>query len=335
MEYIMTSRNTFKLFCASMNEALDRNDEEDGRNQKQLLEELFQLETKFRDTLISTQEGSEVYKKFVEFILNDKGNILSARVYFRERQDTFSSNISSAFQNNKPTQLFKFAINYPFAKWAFDRYKGPKSSQLQSTLYEIIRVRKVLCENNLPLAINRAKIFWSKVPASNLEYMDIIQNASEGLINAIDKFVPPYKTVFKSVAIGRMSLNILTDHNATLVKFSPRDRRILYRANNARTKGKLSDMNDILAYVNQSFQNVTLEKLESILNSAAGAIRTVINNENEDEQESVLNSIATTDPDAELELINSDFSKKITEFMNDLPLLERKIVKMRLSLTNE
>ena len=331
----MAQFNNFKKFCQEMNQALDRNEDDDGRNQKQLLEELFDLEVKFRDTLISTPDGSEVYRKFVDFILNDKGNILSARVYFRERQDTFSSQISSAFQNNKHTQLFKYNINYPFAKWAFDRYKGSRHDELLILLNEIIRIRKVLCENNLPLAINRAKIFWSKVPASNLEYMDIIQNASEGLINAIDKFVPPYKTVFKSVAIGRMSLNILTDHNATLVKFSPRDRRILYRANNARAKGKLTDINAILAYVNESFPGVSVEKLEAILNSASGAIRTVVNDENEDEQESILNSIASLIPDAEDDLINNDFSTKISKHLNDLPILERKIIKLRMGLLNE
>jgi DNA-directed RNA polymerase specialized sigma subunit len=326
-------KNNFKIFVEEMNQVLDSNEVEDGRNQKQLLEELFKLETEFRDILVASPEGPHIYRKFIDFIITEKGNILSARVYFRERQDTFSSNISSAFQNNRHSQLFKFGINYLFAKWVCDRYV--MSKKLRDLLKEIIRVRKTLCENNLPLAINRAKIFWSKVPASNLEYMDIIQNAAEGLINAIDKFVPPYKTVFKSVAIGRMSLNILTDHNATLVKFSPRDRRILYRANNARTKAKLTDMNDILAYVNESFHNITREKLEAILNSASGAVRTIVNDENEDEQESVLNSIATPDQDAEIDLINQDFSKKISTFLCQLPIIERKIIKLRMSLTDD
>lgn len=318
-----------------MNQALVKNEDEDGRNQKKLLEALFDLEIKFRDTMLSTPEGIEVYKKFIDYIINDKGNILSARIYFRERQDTFSSQISSTFSTNKPNQLTKYNINYPFAKWAFDKYVGPKKDQLKAIVDDISQVRKVLCENNLPLAINRAKIFWSKVPTSSLEYMDIIQNAAEGLINAIDKFVPPYKSVFKSVAIGRMTLNILTDHNATLVKFSPRDRRILYRANNARTKARLTNMVDILDYVNQSFPGVTLERLESILNSASGAVRTVINGDDESEQESVMNSIASDDPNAEGYLISSDFTTKIAIFLNELPMLECKIVKLRLSLAGE
>ncbi|NIP30507.1 MAG: hypothetical protein GTN59_08105, partial [Candidatus Dadabacteria bacterium] len=100
--------------------------------------------------------------------------------------------------------------------------------------------------------------------------MDFIQNANEGLMNAIDKFVPPYKTVFRSVAIGRMTLNMHTDHNATMVKFSPTEKRILYRANNAKVKAKLTDQGDILNYVKESFNSVTPEKLRDILSAATG-----------------------------------------------------------------
>jgi DNA-directed RNA polymerase specialized sigma subunit len=325
----------FKSFVSQMNVELEKNAAADGRNQKESMEALFKLENKFRDVLISTADGRDVYKTFVDYIVKEKGNILSARVYFRERQSTFSANISTIFQNGKYQGLFTFSINYMFAKWVCDRYKGAKAKQLQVLLQKIADLRRILCENNLPLAINRAKIFWSKTQHSNLEYMDIIQNASEGLITAIDKYSGPYRTVFRSVIIGRMTLNILTDHNATLIKFSPRDRRILYRANNARIKKKAVEIEDILSYVQESFPDVTRNKLESIITAASETLRSNSADEDGEETESALAFIEhmpSHDKDAEVTLAVDDFIAKAKPIIDRMPLIQMKLIKLKMGL---
>ena len=334
---LMTERNHFKNFVSQMNNVLEENAGKDSRNQKESLEALFKLENKFKEVLISTADGREMYKHFIDFIIKEKGNILSARVYFRERQSTFSSNISNIFQTGKYQGLFAFSINFMFVKWVCDRYKGSKSKQLLALFLKITDLRKILCENNLPLAINRAKIFWAKTPHSNLEYMDIIQNASEGLITAIDKFVPPYRSVFRSVAIGRMTLNILTDHNSTLIKFSPRDRRILYRANNARIKGKFTEIDDILTYVNESFTDVTREKLESILSAASEAVRTSKSDDDDSEEDALnlLDNMPSIEKNQETTLAVDDFITKAIPYMKEMPVLEMKILRMRFGLNYE
>jgi DNA-directed RNA polymerase specialized sigma subunit len=317
----------FRFFIRTMNDILEENEEVDGRNQRVLLEDLFRLEDDFRITLISEPQGKVIYSDFVNFIKNEKGNILSARIYFRERQDIFSSKISNSFKTDKAYLLYRFKINYNFAKWVCDRYKGPKAKRLGIIYKKIIDIRKVLCENNIPLAINRAKIFWSKTPSSHLEYMDFIQNANEGLMNAIDKFVPPYKTVFRSVAIGRMTLNMLTDHNATVVKMSPTEKRILYRANNARVKAKLTDIDDVLEYVQQSFKNVTKEKLESILSSATGVAS--LDKESDDESVSLKDTMEFDGPDPEQSLITRESTYNVHKALKSTPMLEMKIIKMK------
>jgi len=320
-------QDLFKTFIKSMNEILAENHKCDGRNQQELLEDLFKLENHFRDTLISTVEGKKVYKEFVKFIVEEKGNILSARIYFRERQSVFSDKISDCFKNDKHYLLYKFHINFHFAKWVCNLYRGPKKKSLMHTLNKIIQLRKILCENNIPLAINRAKIFWSKTPNSHLDYLDFIQNAGEGLINAIDKFVPPYKTVFRSVAIGRMTLNMLEDHNTTMVKFSPTERRILYRANNARVKEKLSKEGEVLEYVRESFKNVSPEKLRNILSSASNL--SYIDKPLEGTEVSIADTMSDDNPGAEESLLFKELMIKVDNAIANIPVIQMKIIKMK------
>lgn len=329
-KWLDADQDIFKNFIRTMNDVLMENTEVDGRNQQSLLEDLFEIEEDFKKTLISTQEGRDIYIKFISFIVEEKGNILSARTYFRERQEVFSSKISRCFKERNSGDLFEFHINYHFMKWTCSIYKGKNQKKLVNIFNSAVSLRKVLCENNIPLAINRAKIFWSRIPNSHLEYMDFIQNASEGLMNAIDKFVPPYKAVFRSVAIGRMTLNMLTDHNATAVKFSPTERRILYRANNARVKAKLTNPSEVLEYVNQSFKSVTPEKLQEIL-SAAGEL--VSMNVQNDENEGTLQDTFVSDtPDPETSFLTKELMSKINNAMVNIPMIEAKIIRLKFSL---
>lgn len=314
-------------------------------DQQLQLEELFELEKSFRDTLIEVPEGRKMYSKFMDFIFDVKGNTLSSRVYFREKQDTFTNKISPAFKKKNSALLYTFRINYQFMKWVIDRYKGPKQRRLSFLFKSVINLRKRICEDNLPLAINRAKIFWSKVPNSHLEYMDIVQTSAEGLMTAIDKFVPPYKSVFRSVAIGRMTLNMLTDHNATTVKLSPNDKRILYRANNAKSKEGLTEMADILAYVKQSFPNATTKKLEMIINAGIQDIsidEPLADPEKGTTFEASLKIDANISENLTAKILNpeeivvsDDIKKHIIELIRNLSIIEEKIVRLKMGINYE
>lgn len=323
-------QDIFKQFILSMNQTISGNESKDGRDQQELLEDLFKLEEKFRITLTGSVDGDRIYKEFVNYITEEKGNILSARIYFRERQSVFSSEISSLFKDKKFKELLPFAINYNFMRWVCARYKGTRKKKLNNIYKKVIDLRKVLCENNLPLAINRAKLFWSKTPNSHLEYMDLIQDASEGMMNAIDKFVPPYKSVFKSVAIGRMTLNMLTDHNSTVVKLSPTEKRILYRTNNAKTKEKLTDKEDILRYVSKSFKGVTAKKLDEI--AAATSKVFSLDEPIDDGDLSLKTTIAAKSASPEQGYLSNELMQKSLNLLNNLPIIEAKILKMKFGM---
>mgnify|MGYP000856001235 CR=1 FL=1 len=94
---------------------------------------------------------------------------------------------------------------------------------------KIKKVREELVQTNLPLACSRARDFFSRTPRSHLEHMDLVQIACEGLISAVDKFVPPFSKAFRDVAIGRMTGNFIEQYSETLLHFFPKDKRKLYR----------------------------------------------------------------------------------------------------------
>jgi len=315
----------FKQFVSNMDAMLRENELNGGKPQKESLNDLFKAEREFKTLLLSTASGKKVYEDFMKFILVEKGNILSARVYFRERQDTFSDRIYSAFHRENPKSLHKYKINYIFISWAMERYKGLHKKKLTAIAENIAKMRNGLCEDNLPLAINRAKLFWLKVPRSYLDYMDLIQTSSEGLINAIDKFVPPYKQVFRGVAIGRMTLNMMTDYSATLVKLPPREKRILYRANKAKRKGATMSNTEVEKYVQESFSGVKSSTIQAL---EAATSQLVNIDEKIGDSFSVAEKMA--DPSSvENDIIDAELNSKMRSGLEELSTLERKIVLLK------
>ena len=247
----------FKQFVSSMDVVLRTIEDKDGRTQKAMMERLFHLEDRFRRALVSSVKGREMYRRFMRYIVEEKGNILHTRVYFRERQESFDK-ISIAFEREKPELLYRLKINYVFCSWVIKRFRE-HPQYLDSLYQEIIDTRQAVCSAALPSAIHEAKKFYHSILSTHLDYMDMVQNATEGLMNAIDKFEPPFQEVFGSVVVGRMKERIMDDHNSTLVKIPSKDKRILYRANSARNKRKLTKDEDIERYVQQSFKGVTKE----------------------------------------------------------------------------
>jgi DNA-directed RNA polymerase specialized sigma subunit len=255
----------FRKFVNEMDVLLKENEQTSGVNQRNLLNLLFKEERKFKNLIVNHTSGPGIYLDFMNFILEDKGNKLSIRPYFRERQDTFSKRVFPILKKKDCKKLYRFRINYMFAKWVMDNYPGALRKKLLPVYNSILQTRKLLCENNLPLAINRAKLFWSKTPRAHVDYMDLIQDSSRGLLEAIDNFVPPYNTVFRSVAISRMGLNMSEDYSATLVKLSPKDKRILYRTRKAKLRDNDISGKDLQSFVNESFSSTTSAEIELIV----------------------------------------------------------------------
>lgn len=344
----MTSPNKslFQQFVAEMNDILKTDDE--SMSQRKAMESLYRLEKSFKQTVFSDKKsGADLYVKFMCDVLeisldtfaqyksgklsrkdfNEKvqGNMLSCRVYFREGQDTFNEHLFKAFHKLRPNMLHKFAINYLFIKWAFQNYKGPHKRALGRIKKQVEEIRSKLCERNLPLAINRAKTFWSKVPESHLEYMDMIQASCEGLLVAVDKFVPSYGSTFGSVAIGRITLNLTTDYSATMVKMSPKEKRILYRTNKAKRSGKELTHDEVTDYVNKSFKGVSKDEIARI-ESAATNVASI---HSAPEGGLSLEQTLPAESSTENEYIDRELKEKLFNELKELTILEVKILKLK------
>lgn len=101
------NRNLFKQFVNEMNCVLQLNDEDSGKGQSALFSELFSYERKFREVLLSTSYGKDIYKRFMFYISRDKDSILQVMPYFRERQETFSKK----YLNRLKTATIRLFIN--------------------------------------------------------------------------------------------------------------------------------------------------------------------------------------------------------------------------------
>lgn len=347
-----------------LNSTIKTNKGVDGRDNKSMLLELFAKENEFKTILLSTGPGRKMYDIFVDEVLQEgdflqnapKENyrpknkkdmakfkaktdvetrgILKARVFFRERQGTFTKKMFKAFYDRKPEQLHPLKINFLFATWVMERYKGGSRIKLEALYKEIQDLRRKLCENNLPLALNRARLFWDKSSGSvvQIEKIDLVQSCAEGLLTAIDKFVPPYRSVFSSVAIGRMTLNMMDANNDTAVKLSPKSRRVLYRMKNAIQREKLTDKREILAYVRESFKDVDATALEEIAMASGFATsldETIADPAQPSRQTFIHETIASEIADPEETATSSDVKGKMMKEFEELDIIERKAILLK------
>src|SRR5579859_4044842 len=225
----------FRQFAASLKAARECFGVKEGadflRVQNEQVDRLVELEKQFKETLVAHRWGPSVFKDFVDFICVERRNILDARPYFRERQAYFTQHISVAFHNRDSVALYECRFNHRFVQFVLERRAWAPKSRIRQLANEITAIRQELVVMNMPLAISRARIFYSRTPKSHLSYMDLIQIACEGLISAIDKFVPPFSKAFRSTAMGRMTGNFIENYSETLIHFFPTDKRRIYRAN--------------------------------------------------------------------------------------------------------
>lgn len=238
--------NHFRQFATNLEFALQKYEEnqEDSllAHQRTQLRKLVALEEQLRLTIIDHPWGENVYKDFVKHICETKRNILAARPYFRERQTTFTRRISGALKRKRDKELYQFKFNWSFIAFVLKSRKWPAGGKIASLARQIDRLRQEILEQNLPLAISQARIFWSNTPKSHLSYMDIVQIQCQGLLLAIDKFVPPNdkrmsnrKSLegfrkFRAVAIGIMARDRVNMYSETLIHYYPKDKMKIYRA---------------------------------------------------------------------------------------------------------
>lgn len=253
-------------------------------DQEAQVKKLFDLENKFKQTLVSLPDGKRMYLKFINFILLQNGNILSCRPFFREKIGIFHKEIYRCIREKNIDKLITYNINYQFIKYVIDNWEGRIPTQIDKDYKEFLDARRVLIENNIPLAINRASIFYQKtlkVKKNDLDLLDLIDVCIQGLMSGIDKYSGKYTTVWRSVCIGMMVGLMIRKYSESLYKLTPTDKKILYRVNMMRFRENIDDMDFIVKTINEGLKKdakkygvkkakqINLAEIDSLINSFA------------------------------------------------------------------
>jgi hypothetical protein len=230
----------FRHFAVALETALSVHDENEEKPDlyRRLMEDLLVLEADFKKRLIDSQHGVEVYEAFIYFICKVQRNILDARPYFREASETFSDHISDALKLKDPKRLWAFRINFEFISFVMSTGHFGERSKLRKIAAKIGKLRQEILVALLPLAVNRARVFYRSTPKSHLQHMDTIQIEAVGFMNGIDKYCPEadgsiHVRKFKSCVMGRGGGDLINEYSQTLLHFYPADKRVLYRAHSA------------------------------------------------------------------------------------------------------
>jgi len=312
---------------------------------------------------------------FVDDKEHGLGNILSAQSYFREKSIKFNREISPALRNKDISSLMQFDINYQLIKFIVDRWycsdcngegslagedsfgnymedecptcngSGKALPPRANKYYnELLESRRILIENNLPLAINRAKIFYNKTPKSHLNLLDLIDICVYGLIVGVDKYADDYKKVWCSVGIGRMVGFMIEEYSKSFIRMYPSDKKILYRANALRGRLKIENIVELTEAVNESFEKDKAEgrsapklpiseiHIRTLMNSSNYVSADAKSGENEGDGEDEGGNIYdyTAHPEEVEDIVEKrDTMKKVKEGFVTLEVIEKKIIRLK------
>lgn len=338
--YKFTDRK-FQELTSNINKVIIQNKDKIG-DQKKQVELLFAQEKKFKYHISQYKQLEDIYAQFIGFIINENGNILSAKPYFREKSEVFNSEISSAIKNKNNKELIKFDINFKMIDFIVKRWRGNLPPRAKKYYDELKKTRNILIENNLPLAINRAKLFYRKTSRSHLSLLDLIDICTYGLITGIDKYVGDYSRVWRSVCIGRMVGYMIEEYSKTFLRMYPVDRKILYRANALKFRLKIEDVSELTKAVNESFEKDKAEgKPTPKLPIQEIHISTLINgssyvsadnkseNDDQDNHVTIYEYVSDEDQNIEKNYINRDLMNKIIIASKKLSIMEKKIIKLK------
>jgi RNA polymerase sigma factor (sigma-70 family) len=332
----MSDDTHFRQFAVSLEGEIQRYGtiEDFNKHQKRQLRQLIRLEDELRATLIKQGIGEKMYKAFVKYICDEKNNILAARPFFRERQKVFTKHISPALKKRDIKKLQKFRFNFTFVQFVLGSNDWRPNAKVVKIAKKIAAIRWDLVTLNLPLAISRARIFFSRTPRSHLEYMDLVDIACEGLMNAIDKYVPSKNAgAFPSVAIQRMTGNFIEAYSETEIHFYPVDKRKLYRANKLLGRNsEAADLESLAVKVNDGVETTgktNAEELAGLL-AAQSCVSTDVQVQEGDEKvriEERFQAPSEAQPDTICE--DMDSMRTMAEAIAQLSLLEQKLLRLR------
>lgn len=327
----------YQLFTKAMESSIAKYgylDEEEIRTlQRDRVNSLSALEVKFRKELIKDKNGDNAYNFFVSYILDEKKNTLVSRPYFREKKTVFAEKIFKAIKERDIKALQKEHVNYHFI--ALVTKKMEFGDKVMNLANQIMALRQDLVVMNLPLVINRARIFWSRTPKSHLSFMDLIQIGVEGLLSGVDKYCGEYSGVWCGVAIGRMVGDFIESYSATLLHFYPSDKRKIYRANKFMSRHMHGDyeIEDLAKEVGKAFNDkVSKEDILGLM-AASSVFSTDSSPANESDDAHVSGFVAKyAAPDSnrpDLQVEANEAQGLVNDAIKDLSLFDKKLLRLK------
>jgi hypothetical protein len=300
--------------------------------QKDQVERMMELEEIFRNTINSYKQSNKIYQKFLMHIKIERGNILTARPFFRENSKTFGARISPAFKADDSEGIKQFHINYKFMVFVIENWRGNMPKKASESWDEHQQVRQRIIENSMPLAINLAMKFYKAVPKSHVTLMDMINASASGLSIGTDKWVGPFSTVFRSVCIGRMKSNMMEIYNQTFLHYYPSDKKIIYKANLLKSREKIKDPEILLKRINEYLKEngdkrvLKLNELEDLLNGASmSSVETEVDNEGY----TIYDTFIDEKNDVAKNVEKRDVLGKTIIACQGLEVIEKKIIKLK------
>lgn len=318
----------YQIFLKDLNRFL-KNFDVSFNDQGKLLNLLIKKEKELQNFLFKNKIlKKKIIYGFLQLVLKEKKRKSLAIVFLRERQDVFYKKIAKLLNYQNGLKLANYRFNYVFFDWVHKNfYNEIKDKNKFLTLFEEIKkIRNDLCSLNVPLAINRAKIFWSKAAAkNNLEFNDLVQMCCVGLLNAIDKYVPPYRKVFASTIIGRMTAYMLESQNSAFIKNTPLEKKILYYIRTLLYNFNLDlekDINFVTQSVYEKFgKKMSADELKNLVAASEAPISLF-----DSEISNKINNLQSNDFFMEQDI---DFYYHLTAAINDLSILEKKVLLLK------
>lgn len=295
-----------------------------------IMTKIFKYEEDFKRILLETERGKSMYDKFIVHILEEKGNLLDSRLYFRERQEQFAKEIYPAIRLRSGKGLHPFSINIYFINWVLDNYPHKGRKELRQLAADINILRQQMLEENLPSVAHSVRVFCNRCQYSHLDYMDFIQNASIGFLSAVDQYAPPYQKNFGSVVTNRMKESMMEGHNTTLLHVEQQNRRILYRIRKAQQKlgldqeGLSDEFNRIRSYVHESFEKKTDGEIKQII-----GVMDVSNFDDAHTKDETMNGTAIGENNPESLMINKNTNNALIQGFGTLTSYEKKLLLLK------
>lgn len=302
--------------------------------QEKLVNALLAKEEEFKRLIFTFPEGNEAYYKFLDEITVVNKNILTAKPYFREVAKTFYKGITPAIKTKDIQALQDFHINYRFIKFIMDHWDCKVPTTVEKLFNEVCHLRSEVIENNIPLALNRSMRFFRKVKRHHMGLMDMINISIMGLTSGVDKWVGPYRRVFLSVCIGRMTGDLIKNASETAIYFYPSDRRVIYHANLLKSREGVLDLDRLVdrLLADPDLKDLKLTRNGIISLLSATSVVSADGPSNVEEGEEDFNVYSYTPSEVmgpEEKVTNQNSHAALLSSYDGLSVMERKVLRLK------